>query len=473
MYTNIKFNKRQETIAQEQAQREIAQREYQKRQASKAKINQPKFRGAALELQVNTSFECIIEGPAETGKTFASLWFVDQFLRKYDNAVGAIVRDTAKALYSTVLRTYAKIRKHYGDIKVYGGEKPEWFDYPNGSRLYVFGLDQSEKLLSAEFDIVYSNQTERIPLADWETLTTRTTGRAGNAPYTFVIGDCNPSGANHWILNRPNVKLLHSRHIDNPLLFDDNGDITDQGIKSLGILSNLSGVRLDRLYKGLWVNAEGIIYGDYDANVHLINRFDIPSDWYRFRVIDFGYTNPFVCKWYALDNDDRIYMYREIYKTQTLVEDLAIEIINLSEGENISATICDHDAEDRATLLRRGIETIPAFKAVKLGIQAVQSRFKLAGNKKPRFFYLKDSLVEVDTELEAAHKPTCTIEEIEGYVWAKSANGELNKEEPVKKDDHGLDCDRYAVAFVDNIAYELEPQEETIVEYTPFTISPY
>lgn len=468
-----KFSKRQEALAREQAQQELAKRELARRSKAKATINQPKFRGAALELQYNTQFECIIEGPAETGKTFAALWFVDQFLRKYDNAVGAITRDTAKALYSTVLRTYAKIRKHYGDIKIYGGEKPEWFDYPNGSRLYCIGLDQSEKLLSAEFDIIYSNQTERISLSAWETLTTRATGRAGNAPISFVLGDCNPAGSNHWILNKSSIKLLKSFHRDNPSLFDDNGEITAQGEKTLGILRNLSGVRFDRLYGGKWVNAEGAIYSDYDTSIHLIDRFEIPQDWIRIRVIDFGFTNPFVCQWYAIDNDGRLFRYREIYRTQLLVEDAAVEIIRLSEGENIYATICDWDAEDRATLHRRGIETIAAFKGVKLGIQAVQSRLRLAGDGKPRLFLLKDSLVTVDKELLNAHKPTCTEDEIESYVWAKSTNGEINKEEPVKKDDHGLDALRYAVAFVDDLSYELEPQEETIVEYNPFTISPY
>jgi hypothetical protein len=43
------------------------------------------------------------------------------------------------------------------------------------------------------------NQAEELMLADWEYLTTRTNGRAGNMPYGMVFGDCNPGGPQYWI----------------------------------------------------------------------------------------------------------------------------------------------------------------------------------------------------------------------------------------------------------------------------------
>jgi hypothetical protein len=45
-------------------------------------------------------------------------------------------------------------------------------------------------------------------------------------------------------------------------------------------------------------------------------------------------------------------------------------------------------------------------------------------------------------------KPTCTEEEIDGYVW-DLANNRKKGEEPVDKDNHGLDALRYLVAFFD------------------------
>jgi phage terminase large subunit len=193
------------------------------------------------------------------------------------------------------------------------------------------------------------------------------------------------------------------------------------------------------------------VYDNYDPTIHLIDRFPIPAGWRRFRVVDFGYTNPFVCQWWALDDDGRLYRYRELYATQRLVSDHAGDISRLSAGESYVATVADHDAEDRATLHAAGIPTVPAYKSVTVGIQAVQDRLRPAGDGKPRLFLLRDSLVSRDERLVEAKKPLCTEQEIDGYVWTKTADGRPVKEEPVKVDDHGVDAMRYAVAWADGL----------------------
>src|SRR5207247_5070023 len=102
--------------------------------------------------------------------------------------------------------------------------------------------------------------------------------------------------------------------------------------KTLGILSNLSEPRRSRLFLRLDISAEGAVYKEYDQDKHICNRFNIPSNWPCIRVIDFGFSNPFVCSWYAFDvKSNRLYRYREIYQTQTLVEDHARKIA-MSEG---------------------------------------------------------------------------------------------------------------------------------------------
>jgi phage terminase large subunit len=176
----------------------------------------------------------------------------------------------------------------------------------------------------------------------------------------------------------------------------------------MAILDSLSGVRYQRLRLGKWVSAEGQIYEAYDAATHLIDRFDIPDDWRRVRVIDFGLVHAFVCQWWAIDGDGRMYRYREIYMTGRTVATHAKQINTLSEGEKIEQTICDHDAEDRQTLAENGIPNIAAKKDVLQGIGRVQDRLSKQADGRPRLFLLRDSLVEVDQELKANHRPICT-----------------------------------------------------------------
>jgi phage terminase large subunit len=209
------------------------------------------------------------------------------------------------------------------------------------------------------------------------------------------------------------------------------------------------------------VSAEGTVY-EFDARLHLIDPFPIPAAWTRFRSIDFGYTNPFVCGWWALDPDGRMYLYREIYMTQRTVRQHADQIKRLErwyvnddgktpnpQRERIEATVADHDAEDRATLHECGIYTRPADKAISPGIQAVESRLAVAGDGRPRLFVVRGCLVERDEELAAAHKPVCTEQEFDVYVWPKGADGRPVKEVPVDLNNHGMDQTRYAVRWAD------------------------
>jgi phage terminase large subunit len=404
--------------------------------------------GAAADLWMCKKPEIFLSGPAETGKTFAALHKIDALAWKYPKAHIAMIRKTRQSMDASVLKSYIDNIKHPG-IFTYGGHKPQWFDYPNKSRIVIGGMDNPNKVLSAEYDIIYVNQCEELTVDDWEKLLTRATGRAGNVPNPQVIGDCNPGPNTHWILQRKqekNITFLESRHQDNPILFDPaTGQITPQGQRTMAVLDSLSGVRYQRLRLGKWVSAEGQIYEAYDAATHLIDRFDIPPDWRRIRVIDFGLVHPFICQWWAIDGDGRMFRYREIYMTGRTVATHAKQITALSEGEAIEQTVCDHDAEDRQTLAENGIPNIAARKDVLQGIGRVQDRLSKQADGRPRLFLLRDSLVEVDQELKANHLPTCTENEIDSYIWKNSSR----KEEPVKENDHGMDSMRYGVMYLD------------------------
>jgi len=228
-------------------------------------------------------------------------------------------------------------------------------------------------------------------------------------------------------------------------------------------LQKLTGILYDRLVLGLWKQAEGAVYDTYDPTVHVIDP--IPILWRRFRAVDFGYTNPFVCQWWAVDGDGRMYLYRELYHTGRIVEDHARQIVELSQGERIEATVCDHDAEDRATLERHGIPTMGAKKDVSPGLQAVAQRLRVAGDGKPRLYLFRDALVERDRELAKAYKPLCTVDEFPAYVWQESKDGRPVKEVPVKVNDHGMDAMRYAVMYIDGVPRTLQRRRERLTRW--------
>lgn len=362
-------------------------------------------------------------------------------LRKHRNSM---TNSTVLFMERTVIGKDPAVRHYPSKLR---------FEYSNGSVLAYGGMaddEQREQIRSigpdGAVDIVWMEEANRFSEIDFNEARGRVRGKA--APWRQTILTTNPDAPTHWIKQRlmdgGEAALYYSSARDNP----------HNPPEYLATLASLTGLLGKRLDKGLWVQAEGAVYEGFSDELHVIESFEIAASWRRIRVVDFGYTNPFVCQWWALDDDSRMYLYREIYMTHRTVAEHAPQILTLSKGERAEATVCDHDAEDRATMEQNGIYNIPAVKDVSPGIQAVEQRLKVAGDGRPRLFVMKGALVELDTTLRdpnkpASNKPSSTLEEFPGYVWPQAVDGKAIKEAPVKVNDHGMDAMRYAVMYID------------------------
>lgn len=395
-------------------------------------------RGAARQLFYCRDLEVLIEGPAGTGKTRAVLEKIHLCASKYPGMRALLVRKTRQSMTQSVLVTFEThvLPEHSPMHEGQSRATRTSYHYTNGSEIVIGGIDIASRIMSSEYDMIGVFEGRELTQEDWESLLTRL--RHGAMPYQQALIDTNPDAPSHWLNQRAIVDTmtrLRSRHQDNPRVT----------ATYLSTLDQLSGARRLRLRQGLWSASQGAVYEQWDANVHVVNRFEIPKDWRRIRAIDFGFANPFVCQWWAIDPDGRLYLYREIYATRGLVEDHAKAIVKFSGDENIEATVADHDAGDRATLRRHGVQTIAAHKAIGQGIQLVQARLRKAGDGRPRLMLLRDSLVGIDPQLAEARLPDCTQQEFESYVWDTRREREL----PIDANNHGLDALRYAVAYLD------------------------
>lgn len=350
---------------------------------------------------------------------------------KYPGNFGLICRKTFASLRHTTMRSFFK-----------DACPPDWIEYINksehvvrlvgGSEIVFGGLDKPEKWGSAEFGFVAVDEAIEINWDDWTMLEGRL--RLASVPFRQIFAATNPGAPSHFLHKRffeqGYGEVFHAATADNPYLPDDYQ-------RRLG---DFKGRYRERYVLGKWVAFEGLVYDLFDPKVHVVDPFPISPDWKRLISIDFGYISPFVCQWWAISPDDRMYLYREIYRSRVLVEKHAERILELGAGEHITAGVSDHDAEDQATLEGHGVKTAPADKALSPGLQAVYSRLDPAN---PRLFFFRGATIDRDLLLEQAGKPTSTLEEIGGYVW------DQNREKPIKENDHGMDAMRYAVMLVE------------------------
>lgn len=428
-------------------------------------------RGSARTVLESRAKELLVSGAAGTGKSRACLTKVMAVACKYDESSQLIIRKTAASLGSTALVTWRRQvvpeLLSNGKVYFYGGsaEEPPQYRFWNGSKVMIGGMDKPDKIMSSEYDLIYAQEATELNVTDWELATSRL--RNGVLPYQQMLADCNPNVPTHFLKVRADegkTTLLTSVHEENPRLFQwcapteagampfDSGwvRLTRKGREYIERLDALTGVRYLRLRKGLWVAAEGLIYENFNPAVHLVDGLPKGSEgWTRYWAVDFGFVHPFVLQCWAEDPDGRLWLYREIYRTRRLVEDHAKDIMEIVAPGGVwkepkpTAIICDHDAEDRATLEKHlGMGTTPAKKTVSDGLQATEARLRVQGDGRPRLYVVRGATVHRDASQAEAAKPCSTEEEFPGYVWANSKT----KEAPVKEDDDGMDATRYIVA---------------------------
>jgi phage terminase large subunit len=451
-------------------------------------------RGSQAKLFGSRDPEIVLSGPAGTGKSRVCLEKLFVVANKYPGMRGLIVRKTLASLGGTALQTWTQyvipeaLQADQVQFKGAAAQRPAQYEFDNGSVIVIGGVNYSDRIMSSEYDIIYVQEATELTEDDWEKLTTRL--RNGVVPYQQLIADCNPNRPQHWLHQRMvkgKTLRFDTRHEENPMLYTLDGVMTPSGQSYMAKLEALTGVRHKRLRLGQWVGAEGLIYEGFEPSLHLLDRVPagpsdildhngIPLSWDRWWAVDFGYTNPFTLQMWAEDPDGRLYLYREFYQTQQLVADMIAQVleavtveVDLELLESYKANprafvgllgrhnrppelgdsiwlepeprgiICDHDAENRAQLESAFGATTTADKRVSAGLEAVQSRLRLAGDGKPRLYILRDCLVQADPELVDSSKPISLQDELGGYVWGK-------EETPLKEDDHGCDAMRYMVA---------------------------
>ena len=318
------------------------------------------------------------------------------------------------------------------------------FRYPNGSTIVYMGMStprERQKIRSighgGGVDGIWLDEATQFLEADFEAFASRLRGARG--PCQMLLS-CNPDSPGHWINQRlilgNEATVRYSGLADNPTASDAYRQRLD---------TNLTGTEHDRMVKGKWVTADGIVHDAWDQQRNLIDRFPIPADWPRVGAIDFGWEHPCVAQWWALDEDGRAYLYREIYRTHLHIEELASEIARLSAGEQVVFHV-DHAAGIRLN----GVQCWAANKSVEPGLLAVNGRMKVAGDGKPRLFIFRDALEHrPDQRQKEVYKPTCTAEEIPGYVWDVRPSDGWSKDQPLKRNDDGCDAMRYAMMAAD------------------------
>lgn len=200
----------------------------------------------------------------------------------------------------------------------------------------------------------------------------------------------------------------------------DNTFLNKEYVESIEA-STPSGMFFDRDILGIWVASEGVVYQDFNKDVHYIKEANIGFK-KVFCGVDFGWEHYGSIVVVGLGLDNKYYLIKEYaYKHKDIEYWIGIAKEIIKEYGNINF-YCDYARPDYVYKLQvNGIRAINAKKDVLEGISTIATLFKT--NK---LLILEDNVNIFKTE-------------IYNYVWAKG------KDEPIKSSDDVLDSLRYAI----------------------------
>lgn len=327
--------------------------------------------GPQTEFLAAAEREVLYGGSAGGGKTFS---LIADPMRYFDNPNfnGLILRRTNDELREIIWKTQELYPKAFKGAK-WQEKKSQWV-FPSGARLWLTYLERDEDVLRYQGQafsyIAFDELTQHPTPFAWNYMRSRLRTTDPNLPI-FMRGTTNPGGPGHaWVKQmfidpapantpfiatdletgeelrypdthpeKPGQPLFKRRFI--PASLYDNPYLANDGAYEANLLS-LPEMQRRQLLEGDWAVATGAAFPEFRQSVHVVDPFEIPDTWRRFRSCDYGYSSFSAVHWFAIDPSyETLIVYRELYVSKHTGRDLAQAVMEAERGENISYGILD------------------------------------------------------------------------------------------------------------------------------------
>jgi hypothetical protein len=120
-------------------------------------------------------------------------------------------------------------------------------------------------------------------------------------------------------------KFIPASVWDNPYLTQDSSYIA--------MLASLPEVKRKQFLYGDWDVVEDGAFSEFNRSTHVVQPFEVPNGWTRIRAADFGFSSPSAILWGAVDYDDNLWIYRELYVSKVTADQLGRMIREVESGD--------------------------------------------------------------------------------------------------------------------------------------------
>lgn len=255
-----------------------------------------------------------------------------------------ILRKTYPQLSELIDKSLNYYPRAYPKAK-YNGSAHTW-TFPSGAKI-IFGAMQHTKdrikYQGQAYDFIAFDELTHFT---WEEYSYMFSRNRPNGPGTrvYIRATANPGGVGHswvkerfitagtpmvpinsevqWVETNGTTQTMTRQRIFVPSSVFDNPALLQNDPMYIANLASLPEADKKALLYGDWDTFTGQVFSEWRndpehyhdrLHTHVIAPFKVPEHWRVWCGFDWGYSKPFAVGWYAVDEDRRMYMIRELY----------------------------------------------------------------------------------------------------------------------------------------------------------------
>ena len=309
-----------------------------------------------------TEQEVLYGGSAGGGKSYS---LVADPVRYFDNphASMLLVRRSTEELRELISVSKQLYPKAIPGIKFM--ERDKTWVAPSGATLWMSYLDRDDDVMRYQgqaFNWIGFDELTQWPTPyPWNFMRSRLRTTRDSGLPLYMRATSNPGGPGHQWVKKTFVdpaehnKSFWATDIDSgqiitwpkghskegeplfkrkfiPATLFDNPYLADDGLYEANLLS-LPEHQRRQLLEGDWDINEGAAFPEFNRKIHVVDPYDIPNSWTRFRACDYGYGSHTGVVWFAVTPAEQLVVYRELYVSKVTADNLADMILE-AEGED-------------------------------------------------------------------------------------------------------------------------------------------
>jgi len=317
-----------------------------------------------------TEQEVLYGGSAGGGKSYAMVADPVRYLNN-PQARMLLVRRSTEELRELISVSKELYPKAIPGIKFM--ERDKTWVAPSGATLWMSYLDRDDDVMRYQgqaFNWIGFDELTQWPTPyPWNYMRSRLRSTKASGLPLYMRATSNPGGPGHswvkktfidpgvhnksfWATDIESGNVItwpkgHSREGEPlfkrkfiPATLFDNPYLAEDGMYEANLLS-LPEHQRRQLLEGDWDINEGAAFPEFNRNIHVVEPYDIPNSWVKFRACDYGYGSHTGVLWFTVTPAEQLVVYRELYVSKITADNLADMILDIEDGEKMRYGVLD------------------------------------------------------------------------------------------------------------------------------------